>query len=128
MMPQVGDQLRRFLIVGAGTVAIDFVTYALCLEAGLWISVAKATGFVVGTFAAYLANRFWTFAGTAAQGSLRGFLLLYLATLAVNVAVNAAMVAWLGESWAALGFAFVVATAVSAGLNFLGLKFYVFRG
>jgi putative flippase GtrA len=120
-------QLRRFLIVGGSTVLVDFATYSLCLEAGLWISVAKAAGFIVGTFFAYVANRFWTFQAAARSGALRDFLALYLATLAVNVAVNGGIVAALGESWPALGFAFAVATAISAGLNFLGMKYYVFR-
>lgn len=121
------QQLRRFLIVGASTVLVDFVTYSLCLEAGLWISLAKAAGFIVGTFFAYVANRFWTFQAVGRRGGVRDFLLLYLATLLVNVAVNAGVIEALGESWPALGLAFVVATAISAGLNFLGMRYYVFR-
>jgi len=124
---RLGVQVRRFLAVGLTAVAVDFVTYGLCLTADFPIDLAKAGGFLVGTLFAYLANRFWTFEAAARPGALRDFLVLYLATLAINVAVNAVMISWLGESWPAIGVAFVVATAVSATLNFLGLKFYVFR-
>lgn len=127
MSVRLGVQVRRFLAVGATAVLVDSATYSLCLTADLPINLAKAAGFVAGTAFAYLANRFWTFQATARRGALRDFLLLYLATLAVNVAVNAVVIAWLGKSRPALAAAFVAATGVSATLNFLGLRYRVFR-
>jgi polyisoprenyl-phosphate glycosyltransferase len=127
MSVRLGVQVRRFLAVGVTAVVVDSATYSLCLAGGLPINLAKASGFLLGTAFAYMANRFWTFEAAARRGALRDFLLLYLATLAVNVAVNAAMIAWLGKTRPALAAAFVVATAVSATLNFLGLKLHVFR-
>jgi putative flippase GtrA len=120
-------QLRRFLIVGSTTVLVDFATYTLCLALGLPIDPAKGLGFVAGTFFAYLANRFWTFDAAGTQGRFWHFLALYLTTLVINVGVNAAVVALVGVSTPGLGFAFVVATGVSASLNFVGMKFIVFR-
>ncbi len=120
-------QLRRFLLVGSTTVLVDFATYTLCLALDLPIDPAKGIGFIAGTFFAYLANRFWTFEATAVTGRFLRFLLLYLITLAINVGVNAAVVGVVGTSTIGLGFAFVVATGVSASLNFLGMKFIVFR-
>ena len=120
-------QLRRFLVVGSTTVLVDFGFYTLCLALSMAIDPAKALGFVAGTFFAYLANRYWTFEASAVRGRLLRFLLLYLTTLAINVGVNAAVVAFVGTSSMALGFAFVVATGVSASLNFVGMKFIVFR-
>lgn len=120
-------QLRRFLIVGSTTVVVDFASYSGCLALGLAIDPAKAVGFIIGTLFAYLANRHWTFEATALPGRLAPFLVLYLSTLVANVAVNAVVVRGLGEGSIAIGIAFVIATGVSASLNFLGMKFIVFR-
>ena len=56
------------------------------------------------------------------------FVLLCAVTLTANVAVNA--VAWkcLKQVQAAMEVAFVFATGVSASLNFLGMKHFVFKG
>ena len=120
-------QVRRFLIVGSTTVLVDFASYSGCLWLGMPIDPAKGFGFIVGTAFAYFANRFWTFEASGQQGRFRHFMVLYLTTLVVNVAVNAAVVSGVGTSAIGLGFAFVVATGVSASLNFLGMKFIVFR-
>ncbi len=120
-------QLRRFLLVGSTTVLVDFATYSAMLAAGLGIDPAKGLGFIIGTIFAYLANRHWTFEAGQAEGRLPRFLALYLTTLVVNVGVNAGLVASAGTATLALGFAFVMATGVSASLNFLGMKYIVFR-
>ncbi len=74
-----------------------------------------------------MANRLWTFSARGGADRVFRFAALYLSTLVVNVAVNAGMV-WLGgTAKPALAAAFVVATGLSACLNFLGMKFLVFR-
>ena len=125
------DQLVRFLVIGVLTVVVDFTTYRLLLASGVPVPWAKAIGFVMGTVFAYFANRRWTFEGAQPRGgSVFRFALLYACTLAINVAVNA----WILRL--ALGFempsvavpaAFVVATGLSAVLNFVGMKFFVFE-
>lgn len=120
-------QLRRFLIVGSTTVLVDFASYSGCLALGLWIDLAKAVGFVIGTAFAYLANRLWTFEAGGGPGRIPHFLAVYLSTLVVNVAANAVVVRALPEGKPAIVAAFVVATGISASLNFLGMKFIVFR-
>ncbi len=49
-----------------------------------------------------------------------------MTTLAVNVAVNAGVVWLLGAGRLGLVAGFLVATGLSATLNFLGMKFLVF--
>lgn len=124
---RISVQLRRFLIVGTTTVVVDLISYGGCLALGLDIDPAKAIGFIVGTLFAYLANRYWTFEAAALPARFKQFLLLYLGTLLANVAVNAVIVRALGEGTIGIGTGFVAATAVSASLNFLGMKFIVFR-
>lgn len=120
-------QLAIFLAVGSLTVVADFLTYRGLLAAGIGnIGMAKAAGFMAGTLFAYFANRAWTFGrARPAPGSALRFALVYGATLLANVAVNAAVLAMLPLPLPTI--AFLAATAVSATLNFAGMKLFVFR-
>jgi putative flippase GtrA len=122
-------ELAIFLIVGCLTVLLDFLSYRGLIWSGLLgTSSAKAVGFLVGTVFAYFANRAWTFRQTVhAPGSAWRFFLLYAVTLAANVSVNAAALALMFGVGIALQAAFVLATGVSTILNFLGMKFFVFK-
>jgi putative flippase GtrA len=121
-------EIGIFLIVGALTVVVDFCVYRSLGWAGMRVDIAKAAGFLAGTVFAYFANRMWTFnhARHAAGSALR-FALLYATTLGANVAVNGMVLSSLAGSSAAVQIAFLIATAVSAALNFVGMKFFVFK-
>jgi putative flippase GtrA len=118
-----------FLIVGSLTVLVDFAVY----RGLLWLDVtsidlAKGVSFLAGTVFAYFANRFWTFGHQSiAAGSMRRFAVLYLSTLIANIAVNALALKALIDVPSSLQWAFLLATGVSATLNFLGMKFFVFH-
>ena len=122
-------ELTLFLIVGSLTVLIDFLAYRGLVWTGLvGVEVAKGSSFLLGTVFAYFANRFWTFGHAAHQpGSPWRFGVLYAATLAANVIVNAAVLRLLVDSSVAVQLAFLIATGVSATLNFVGMKLFVFR-
>lgn len=124
-------QVATFLVVGCVTMAIDYAAYHLLVRVlAAPVDVAKAIGFVLGTACAYFANRHFTFASQEApSGSGWRFLFLYGATLAVNVGTNGAALRALGAlgTPGSLQVAFLFATAVSATLNFIGMKCYVFR-
>ncbi len=122
-------ELIRFLVVGFTTVAIDYLCYRLLAAIGWDYSVSKAVSFVAGTVFAYFANRLWTFhdpRSRHAPGSVWRFALLYSSTLLINVAVNAALLVLLRPITHGLQAAFIVATGVSAALNFVGMKYFVF--
>lgn len=121
-------EIPVFLVVGALAVLSDFTVYRFLTWAGVMVHLAKAIGFLSGTAFAYFANRLWTFSHTQpTQGSGWRFILLYASTLTVNVQLNALVLnAFAGEK-ATIPLAFLTATATSAALNFLGLKFFVFR-
>lgn len=118
-----------FLIVGTTTVLIDFMAYRSFVWMGLMgIDMAKAMSFLIGTMFAYLANRFWTFGlKQHTPGSAWRFALLYAATLGANVFVNALALTLLTDTVLAIHVAFLLATTVSASLNFLGMKLFVFK-
>lgn len=122
-------QLAVFLLVGSLTVLIDFLTYRSLVWTG-WmnIALAKAIGFLTGTLFAYFANKVWTFDRQEhAPGSVWRFVLLYAITLSANVQVNSGSLALLSPISIAVQVAFLIATGVSAVLNFLGMKLFVFK-
>lgn len=122
-------ELCLFLIVGSLTVLVDFITYRGLVFAQLMnVSTAKAAGFLTGTTFAYFANRFWTFGHMPdSAGSVWRFALLYAATLTANVYINALMLDKLAGLTIVVQAAFLLATAASAILNFVGMKFFVFK-
>lgn len=125
----IRKELSVFLVVGTSTVVVDYATYVALLNwASLAVDLAKGLGFLTGTVYAYFVNRIWTFGHQqAAAGSARRFALLYALTLGANVLINAGVLRLLGEWGMARQMAFFVATGVSAVLNFLGMKLYVFQ-
>ena len=122
-------ELVIFLIVGASTVLVDFMTYRGLIQFQVMeVDMAKATGFLVGTLFAYFANRFWTFGHKShAPGSAWRFSALYASTLGANVLINAVALKLLVDTAVAFQLAFLFATGVSASLNFLGMKLFVFK-
>ncbi|MGY1449117.1 GtrA family protein [Pseudomonas chlororaphis] len=122
-------ELAIFLVVGSLTVLIDYLTYRGLVWTG-WMNIdlAKAVGFLTGTLFAYFANKVWTFGHKEhAPGSIWRFALLYAITLSANVLVNAGCLALLNTASIAVQIAFLIATGVSAALNFLGMKLFVFK-
>ncbi len=128
-------ELAIFLVVGLLTVAIDFGIYRILIYSNLLSSngfnIAKGVGFIGGTIFAYFANRFWTFnQQTTGKGSVTRFVLVYLLSLTANIAVNYLSISWLTPLVLMpeyiLLLAFLFATGISATLNFIGMKFFVF--
>ncbi len=125
----IQKEIRTFLVVGTLTVCVDFLFYQLFLRSEfLPVPLAKALGFIAGTVFAYFANRYWTFQhrSPTAQSVVR-FYVLYGLTLLVNVMTNALIIKALPNVDVAVHLAFIVATGLSAILNFVGLKMFVFN-
>ena len=122
-------ELALFLVVGTSTVLVDFIIYlGLIGFQVMEVDMAKATGFLIGSLFAYLANRFCTFGHKAhVPGSAWRFLALYSSSLGSNVLINSISLKFLADEAAAIKLAFLFATGVSACINFLGMKFFVFR-
>jgi putative flippase GtrA len=122
-------EISIFLTVGALTVLTDYLIYQfLVWSQWLTMDFAKGISFIVGTIFAYFANRFWTFGHKRhVPGSIWRFSLLYATTLLTNVVVNAVVVNTLvALSWV-VEFAFIMSTVISASMNFVGLKYFVFK-
>ncbi|WP_255594672.1 GtrA family protein [Acidovorax sp. sif1233] len=122
-------ELTIFLVVGVTTVILDFLTYRSIVALELTrVEMAKTIGFLAGTLFAYFANRIWTFGHKPkVSGTMWRFAMLYAGTLLANVVVNSLMLKFFRANTFVINIAFIVATGFSACLNFLGMKFFVFR-
>jgi putative flippase GtrA len=117
-------ELFRFIIAGIAAVGTDMATYYILISF-LDKNWSKGISFLIGTIVAYLVNKFWTFGqNKKSYKEMIRFLILYLSTLLVNVAVNRSVLIFNQEFIFA---AFLAATFCSATLNFLGQKFWVFK-
>jgi putative flippase GtrA len=123
----VRGQLGRFVVVGSITVAIDFVVYRLLLWLSAPVMLAKTTSFVVATIAAYFLNRIWTFRARGGVARATAFAALYGSTLVVNVSVNAFVLHLAGGAPRRIEMAFLAAQASSTTINFLAMRYVVFR-
>ena len=122
-MTKVKNELKRFLIVGVGSVSIDLCSYIFLINFVLkdW---AKALSFFLGTCFAFLLNKYWTFRkNERSYRQLSFFILLYTTTLGVNVWINKLIL----DYSEIVILSFFVATSASTVLNFLGQKWWVFR-
>ena len=122
-------ELAVFLVVGSLTVLIDFLIYrGLVWTDWMTVDKAKAIGFLAGTLFAYFANKVWTFGHQEhAPNSAWRFVLLYAITLGANVLVNAGCLVLISTLPIAVPVAFLIATGMSAVLNFIGMKLFVFK-
>lgn len=120
-------QLSRFVAIGVLSAAVDFGAYNVALQVGVYVHVAKGISFILGTTTAYLLNRRFTFAADAGRSRFVGFLLLYGTTFAINIAVNALMLAVLPALPLRTSLAWVIAQGTATVINFVMLRAVVFR-
>ena len=108
---------------------LDFFVYQMFLYTLVeQVAFAKASGFAAGTLFAYYANKFWTFNKTThIVGSVWRFGILYASTLVLNISVNGIFLHFWGYVNQSVMVAFIFATGISAVLNFLGMRSFVFK-
>jgi len=125
---KLSAQLRRFLITGLSAAAIDATVYTMLLYIGLDYAPAKAGGFVAALAFAYNGHRRWTFSTHGSKKRMAGFAGLYITTFTINNLTNTLMLGILGTAQRTdVAAAFVVATGITAVVNFTMLKFLIFR-
>ncbi|MEK7266844.1 MAG: GtrA family protein [Pseudomonadota bacterium] len=116
-------QIARFGAAGLANVGVDLSVYAGLLYLGAAIPLAKAAAFICGTTFAYFANKNWTFkAGKGSAGQFGAFAALYAVSMMLNVGVNSAIIAALGATLFGKTAAYCGALALSATLNFIGMR------
>jgi polyisoprenyl-phosphate glycosyltransferase len=119
----MSGEIARFIVVGLTTVGVDYACYMSLLWLGLSITPAKGAGFICGAIFAFYANRAVTFRALGRRHAPLWFAIVYLTSLISNVAVNKVVLLALPQ---AILLAFLIATGVSATINFIGMKYLVF--
>lgn len=132
-------QLGKFLILGGLAAVIDWLFYSL-LRGFFYYSAAKTFSFLAATGFFYLTSNFFVFEKKRCSWaeSVR-FVLFYVVTLSLHVMVNKILLALLPQIeafsaywplWSTDYFfwAYFFAAAMSASLNFLGQKMWIFAG
>ncbi|WP_007025090.1 GtrA family protein [Saccharomonospora iraqiensis] len=127
--PGLLTQVLRFVLIGGFCALVDSGIYWLLLQAGLWVHLAKALSFIAGTTTAFFLNRRFTFTGAqkGGAGQLGGFVLLYTVTFFVNVGTNALALHLLPDLRWRVALAWVLAQGTATTINFIMLKWVVFR-
>ena len=121
-------EFNRFLFIGSITVLIDFICYLFLMYLDFDTFFSKGVSFSIGAIFAYFKNRNYTF-----KSSKGGFfifiifILLYFLTLTVNVFSNEILIQSISQIKGFLIISFMIATSLSASLNFIGMKYIVFN-
>lgn len=124
----ISKQLFKFLLIGSITVLIDFTTYRGMVVFNPNVSFAKSLGFALGTGFSFFANRNITFKVINDFCShLIKFALLYLISMLINVLINGISLDFFSKSDIKVQISFILATLISATINFIGMKYLVFR-
>jgi putative flippase GtrA len=134
-------QLIKFTLIGMLAVIVDLLCYYLLLnllpERVLSKirneAFSKGLSFICGMTVTYFLNKFWTWKKKDhSRKRVIKFALLYGSSLIINVGVNSGLLFVLHEYRSQFDLpykyfvAFAGAAAVSASINFIGQKFWVF--
>lgn len=125
--PSLAPQLTRFVLVGGGCALVDYGSYLALVGLDLWVHLAKALGWVVGTLTAYVINRRWVFRGRGGGAQFASVMLLYGTTFTVQIGMNAVMLALLPPSLWRLTLAFLIAQGMATCINFVVQRRVIFR-
>lgn len=148
-MKVVVKQLTKFFIIGVSAVLVDFIVYYVLSDLiKINTDVSKAFGFIIGTIYTYFLNKRWTWKYTekSNKGMIAMFGVVYLVSFIFNLLINKYGLEFIpdylfsltiqdGEGQVSNLFsikgdkflAFFFATVVSAVINFIGQKFFVFN-
>ncbi|WP_341912061.1 GtrA family protein [Ferrovibrio terrae] len=123
-MAKLYGEVGRFIIVGLLTVGLDFACYLLLMAASVPVVPAKIASFLLGGLFSYSANRWFTFRVSHGRHQLLKSYAVFTVTLCVNSVINYGVLLLIGRDPIAIVAAFVMATGVSAALNFIGLRYW----
>ena len=128
-LPEWKRQFLRFLVVGAIAAGFSFSAYVSLVLLGFHTAWANTASFIAGSTVSYFLNRLFTFAAPMSGfGRVAAFIALYLITLLVQVGLNESLLYVLGkDSLVLIAACWCFAVGVSSIMNFLGLRFFIFR-
>jgi putative flippase GtrA len=120
------NKLVRFSLVGAVGTGLDITVFSLALLLGFGPAVSRAMGYTFGTLWAFFLNRRWVFNSQTRFSRFIPFSLTYLFSGFIVVFIQS-----LGpegtEFNGGVFLAFGISVAIGALINFLLLRYLVFR-
>jgi putative flippase GtrA len=129
MKSSVLSELKKFLAVGMISVCLDWGIYlALTNFCGVGAVPSKGLSYVIGTIFAFIANGRLVFQSDLAPVNFLKHLFLYTFSLLANTLLFAYWDSNFSfESMIILGAALLTSTFVSTVINFVGMRFWVFK-
>ena len=125
---KISKNFIYFLVFGVISVAIDYLVYIFFYHNFFGNSISKSIGFIMGTLFSFYSNKKYNY---KIKGNtyryLIYFLLLYFVTLFLNVFINKNLIFILSNNLYRIQISFLIATVISATMNFLGMNFLVFK-
>lgn len=127
------DQFGKFAAIGFTNFAVDAGVLNLLMHltgivGGIGFSIFKSISFVVAVIHSYIWNKKWTFQSQGTSGrEFMKFMLVMLASWAINVGVATLVVHTLSPSVTHANIAAVVGSAVALIFSFIGFKVVVFK-
>jgi len=119
---------RRYIFVGLLAFSTDVFFYIVGLSFGLPNFQAKAISFVLGMNLSFFLNRAFTFRTSETRFGKVKFVSVYMSSLAVNVSMNSFLVMKLAhDNQFSKLFAFFAASASAIVINFVGMRYIVFK-
>jgi putative flippase GtrA len=122
-------QIISFFSIGIFSFSIDAGVYFVLISyIGTGLIFSKTISFMLGTLNSYIFNRTLTFQSNIRHdlGASKHYL-VYGFSLLCNVSINFYIVNQLADYNNSYQVAFITATVLSVIINFLGLKFFVFK-
>jgi len=117
----------RFIVVGVSSVVIDFVFYMWLISTGVPTYFSRGVSYFIVLFYSYLLNTHYTFSiGKISKSLFFRYWVLYLLVLIFNVTLNELLLLTFNKSQYAIVLIYFFVTALSAIINFKGIKHYVF--
>ena len=119
-------QMIKFGIVGVANTIIGYGTYLILIAFGINVQLAMAGNWVIGSIFSFFLNKYWTFGqkNNDFESVIRFIIVCTLAML-LNIALVTVAVNFLGMEKRIGG---LVSMLLVIAVNFLGQKFFAFRG
>jgi putative flippase GtrA len=119
------SQLRRFLLIGGISTLISFSVFtALIRLCNFHYILANFFAFALSVIFSYNMNKKWSFAVEKGRSHLFGYSLIYLSSLVLGTLILKIAIGIFGII---PEIAFIVSLFFTTTMNFIGIKFFVFK-
>ena len=124
----IKNQIFRFIIIGLISVLLDFVSYLILFSyLNFDIIISKGISFIIGSLFSYFGNKNYTFNSSSSKVKFFRFFILYIFTLYINTYSNSYFIFIFSEFEFYFYVAFLLSTFISATINFVMMKKFIFN-